>query len=361
MLRRDAFAVGTIFGTMGFMRPVLHYRWRAWPSTFSSVLLVAGNEWLEKKLLRSLPCRVACRGCCEPRCSRSERVCVPLCLRCGVFALNASHSARRWTCGIPIIPIADAKGTMRNIMLPLSLLYQGGLRCHCHSFGAGTRSPRPLQAQGFSSADFAFHSHMLLTHNHDNDKNMASGHSALLSLSFAVAMSLRKKAPHPINTMGQCASSLRRRKTAANAPASTPSAWLMELQEFFDWVYTLRALVCQRRTPGYSSDDTSLSLSSAPVSNTPPSHHDTTSTDERLSHRHTVRQPRQHHAAAWPVQMATARAAATAARSWRRPVVENTSSTSSSTTTLTAKTSTRTSRPLSRAATKGASSSPMAA
>ena len=202
---------------------------------------------------------------------------------------------------------------------------------------------------------------MLLTHNHDNDKNMASGHSALLSLSFAVAMSLRTKAPHPINTMGQCASSLRRRKTAANAPASTPSAWLMELQEFFDWVYTLRALVCQRRTPGYSSDDTSLSLSSAPVSNTPPSHHDTTSTDERLSHRHTVRQPRQHHAAAWPVQMATTKAAATAARSWRRPVVENTSSASSSTTTLTAKTSTRTSRPLSRAATKGASSSPMAA
>jgi len=105
LLRRDAFAVGTFFGTMGFTRPVLHYLWRAWPSTFSSVLLVASNKWLEKKLLRSLPCCVACCEGCEPRCSRvvsvfvclCERVCVPLCLRRGVFALNASHSARRWT------------------------------------------------------------------------------------------------------------------------------------------------------------------------------------------------------------------------------------------------------------------------
>ena len=52
------------------MRPVLHYLWRAWPSTLSSILLVASNKWLEKKLLRSLPCCVAyCEGC-EPRCSR---------------------------------------------------------------------------------------------------------------------------------------------------------------------------------------------------------------------------------------------------------------------------------------------------
>ncbi|GAB7330122.1 hypothetical protein MBLNU13_g01802t2 [Cladosporium sp. NU13] len=150
-------------------------------------------------------------------------------------------------------------------MLALSLLYHGGVHCHRRSLRAVTSSPRPLQAQGFSSArsqDFAFHSHTLLTHNHDNDNddNIASGHSLLLSSSFVVAVPLRRN-----TTIGQCAFRLRRRNTAANAPASTPSAWLMEPQDFSDGDYTLRALVCQRRTHGYSSDDTSLSLSSAPA------------------------------------------------------------------------------------------------
>ena len=80
LLWRDAFAVGTFFGTMGFTRPVLHYLWRAWPSTFSSVLLVASNKWLEKKLLRSLPCCVACCEGCEPRCSRVVSVFGCLCV-----------------------------------------------------------------------------------------------------------------------------------------------------------------------------------------------------------------------------------------------------------------------------------------
>ena len=186
-------------------------------------------------------------------------------------------------------------------MLALSLFYHAGVYCHCRSLRASTRAPWPLQAQGFSSArsqDFAFHSHTLLTHSHDNDNNIAPDHSACLSLSFAIAASLRRNTPHRRTTMGQCASRLRRRSTAASAPANTPSAWLMEYQEFFDWDYTLRALVDQRRTRGYNSDDTSLSLSSAPVSDPPPSHHDKTYTDECPSHRHTVRQPRQDHAAA---------------------------------------------------------------
>lgn len=186
-------------------------------------------------------------------------------------------------------------------MLALSLFYHAGVYCHCRSLRASTRAPRPLQAQGFSSArsqDFAFHSHTLLTHSHDNDNNIAPDHSACLSLSFAIAASLRRNTPHRRTTMGQCASRLRRRSTAASAPANTPSAWLMEYQEFFDWDYTLRALVDQRRTRGHNSDDTSLSLSSAPVSDPPPSHHDKTYTDECPSHRHTVRQPRQDHAAA---------------------------------------------------------------
>ena len=154
-------------------------------------------------------------------------------------------------------------------MLALPLLYHAGVYCHRRSSRASTRAPRPLQAQGFSSArsqNFACHSHTLLTHNHDNDNNTAPDHSACLSLSFAVAASLRRNTPHRRTTMGQCASCLCRRNTAGSASADTPLAWLMELQEFFDWDYTLRALVGQRRTPGYSSDDTSLSLSSAPVS-----------------------------------------------------------------------------------------------
>lgn len=80
LLRRDASAVGTLFGTMGLMRPVLHYLWRAWPSTFSSVLLIANDKWLEKKLLRSLPCCVACCEGCEPRCSRVVSVFLCLCV-----------------------------------------------------------------------------------------------------------------------------------------------------------------------------------------------------------------------------------------------------------------------------------------
>ncbi|GAB7330121.1 hypothetical protein MBLNU13_g01802t1 [Cladosporium sp. NU13] len=125
------------------------------------------------------------------------------------------------------------------------------------------RSERRRQCEAkFDRQDFAFHSHTLLTHNHDNDNddNIASGHSLLLSSSFVVAVPLRRN-----TTIGQCAFRLRRRNTAANAPASTPSAWLMEPQDFSDGDYTLRALVCQRRTHGYSSDDTSLSLSSAPA------------------------------------------------------------------------------------------------
>ena len=182
-------------------------------------------------------------------------------------------------------------------MLALSLLYHGGVRCHCRSLRAGTRSPRPLQARGFSSArsqDFAFHSHTLLTHHHDNDNNnIAFNHSVLLSSSFVVAVPLRRN-----TTMGQCASRLCRQNTAASAPASTPSTWSMELQESFVREYTLRVLVCQRRTPRHSSETTSLSMSSAPVSDPPPSHHGRTSTDKRLSYRHTVKHSRQAHGTA---------------------------------------------------------------
>jgi hypothetical protein len=82
-----------------FLEPWVHATSIALPlarvahhSSFSSVLLVASNEGLEKKLLSSLSRYVACCEGCEPRCSRGEGVCVPL-----LFTLRRLCLAQRPT------------------------------------------------------------------------------------------------------------------------------------------------------------------------------------------------------------------------------------------------------------------------
>jgi hypothetical protein len=159
-------------------------------SIFSSVLLVDSDERLEKKLLRSLPRCVACDGRCESRCLHSERVCVPLCLRCGMFAWHSillseevdvrqNHNTNRRCqryCREHHARLVLALSCRRALLLPFT--------------SRAGAAPRSLQARGLQfSASFRLWTLLptTLTRNHDIDNTIASGHGALLPLSFALA------------------------------------------------------------------------------------------------------------------------------------------------------------------------------
>jgi hypothetical protein len=294
--------------------------------SFSSVLLVALNEKLEKKLLRSLPCCVACDGCCEPRCSRSERVCVPLCLRCGMFALHS----------VPLCEKVDVRHNHNtngrcqrycrehHARLALALPCRRALPLPFTS-RAGA-APRSLQARGLQfSASFrlglCFPRLSLATTTSTTPSLPAMAHSSPCRSHLQVHP--RTTSPRRLATMGQCFCRLLRRNTADSSSPCTQPAVRMPRRNNLRHQQEIR-----RHHP--------------PTPSASRGHHGVALAPESRS------------------SMATASVAATAAS---KAVVSGRDLQhlpSSWSTTLTSTTSVPTSRPLSMAAARGASSPPTA-
>lgn len=167
--------------------------------------------------MRSQPCCVTCCGCCEPRCSRSERVCVPLCLRCGMFAQHSVLLRKKVDVRHTLIPMADARDTVGNIMLALPLLYCAGVFCHCRSpRGQGLLLGRS-KLVGFSSArpsdlELCFPRLSLTTMPSTTPSLPDMAHSSSCRSHLQVH-------PRRLATMGQCFSRLRRRNAADHLSA----------------------------------------------------------------------------------------------------------------------------------------------
>jgi hypothetical protein len=159
-------------------------------------------------------------------------VCAPLCLRRGMFVLSSVLPFEELVVTHISIPILGARGTVGNIMLALSLLYRADVRRYCHT----SRLLGHFKLEGFrASFVICLHTTLpsarLLTRNHDNDDNIASSHSALLFLSFAVAASPRTTTLRQFITMGQCIYHLHRRDAAVDAPVSEQLEPAYDLQE----------------------------------------------------------------------------------------------------------------------------------